>query len=337
MARLDTIPPLPPPTASAEPVAKRLRGLGNIGQKYGALFACVVLFLLNCFLTPHFLSFRTLGINLQQMSSVTIVAVGMTLVIGTGGIDLSVGAVMALAGVLAPLVFLHIGNPVLGLLLGFFLPLLAAGLCGLFNGWLIIQFQIQPIIATLILFIAGRGIAQVVTNGATQSFNNPGFEWIGNATILGLPAQAYLMLAIVILFALLIARTTSGRYIQATGGNEEAARLAGVPVKRTKLAAYIIIGVLAGLAGLIVVSLNAEADPSSIGINAELGAIAAVAIGGTPLSGGQARVVGTLIGALIVQLIFTLLVGNNIPQPVAQVVNAVIILAAVALQRQRKA
>lgn len=337
MARLDTVPSLPSTAAAAEPAAKRLRGLENVGQKYGALAACLVLFLLNCFLTPHFLSFRTLGINLQQMASVTIVAIGMTLVIGTGGIDLSVGAVMAIAGVLAPLVFLHMSNPALGLILGFVLPLLAAGLCGLFNGWLVTQFKIQPIIATLILFIAGRGIAQVVTNGATQSFSNPAFEWIGSGYILGLPAQAYVMAILLIFFALVMARTTFGRYIQATGGNEEAARLAGVPVRRTILAAYIIMGVLAGLAGLIVVSLNAEADPSSIGINYELDAIAAVAIGGTPLIGGQTRVVGTLFGALIVQLIFTLLVGNNIPQPVAQVANAAIILAAVALQRQRKA
>lgn len=336
MARLETATP-PPPTAALEPSAQRRARLGNFGQKYGAFAACIVLFLLNCFLTPHFLSYRTLGINLQQMSSITIVAIGMTLVIGTGGIDLSVGAIMAIAGVLAPLVFLHIGNPVAGIFLGFLLPLLAAGVCGLFNGWLVTQFKIQPIIATLILFIAGRGIAQVVTNGATQSFNNPAFEWLGSGSILGLPAQAYLMIALLVAFALIVARTTFGRYIQATGGNEEAARLAGVPVKRTILATYIIIGVLAGLAGLIVVSLNAEADPSSIGINAELDAIAAVAIGGTPLIGGQVRVVGTLIGALIVQLIFTLLVGNNIPQPVAQVVNAAIILAAVALQRQRKA
>jgi galactofuranose transport system permease protein len=145
------------------------------------------------------------------------------------------------------------------------------------------------------------------------------------------------MAIILIIFALIVTRTTFGRYIQATGGNEEAARLAGVPVKRTKLATYIISGILAGLAGLIVVSLNAEADPGSIGLNFELNAIAAVAIGGTPLIGGQARVVGTLFGALIVQLIFTILVGNNVPQPVAQVVNAAIILAAVALQRQGKA
>jgi simple sugar transport system permease protein/ribose transport system permease protein len=297
----------------------------------------VLLFLLNCLFTPHFLSFRTLGINLQQMSTVTIVAVGMALVIGTGGIDLSVGSVMAIAGVLAPLLFLHVSNPALGLFLGFLIPLVAGGICGLFNGWLVTNFNIQPIIATLILFIAGRGIAQVLTNGATQSFSNPAFEWIGSGSILGLPAQAYVMAAIVIIFALIVARTAFGRYIQATGGNSEAARLAGVHVKRTKISAYIIVGVLAALAGLIVASLNAEADPSTIGLNVELSAIAAVAIGGTPLIGGQARVIGTLFGSLIVQLIFTILVGNNVPDPVAQVVNALIILAAVALQRQRKA
>ncbi len=337
MVRLDTAMTPPTPTRSGDRAARRQAWLANFGQRYGALSACILLFILNCFFTPHFLSYRTLGINLQQMSSVTIVAIGMTLVIGTGGIDLSVGSVMAIAGVLAPLIFLHMANSALGLILGFIVPLIVTGCCGLFNGWLVTRFNIQPIIATLILYIAGRGVAQVVTNGAAQSFSNPAFQWIGSGSILGLPAQAYLMAIILIVFALIVTRTTFGRYIQATGGNEEAARLAGVPVKRTKLATYIIMGVLAGLAGLIVVSLNAEADPSSIGLNFELNAIAAVAIGGTPLIGGQARIVGTLLGALIVQLIFTILVGNNVPQPVAQVVNAAIILAAVALQRQRKA
>ena len=329
-----------PPSSAPTRSERRLTlpgGWRNFGQNYGALTACIILLILNCLFTPHFLSFQTLGLNLQQMATTTIVAVGMTLVIGTGGIDLSVGSVMAIAGVLAPLIFLHIGNPTLGITLGFLLPILAAGLCGLFNGWLVTRFTIQPIIATLILYIAGRGIAQVLTNGAGQEFINPAFEWLGNATILGLPVQAYFMLLIVIGFALLVRKTTFGRYIQATGGNAEAARLAGVPVNRTKLTAYVITGLLAGFAGLIVVSLTAEADPSTIGLNFELNAIAAVAIGGTSLIGGQARVVGTLIGALIVQLIFTLLVGNNVPQPVAQVVNALIILTAVGLQRQRKA
>lgn len=339
MARLDRATDSPGPTAEILQPRRFLfpRIWHNFGQKYGALTACILLFFLNCFFTPHFLSFQTLGLNLQQMATVTIVAVGMTLVIGTGGIDLSVGSVMAIAGVLAPLIFLHISNPVLGLFLGVLLPLLAAGICGLFNGWLVTRFNLQPIIATLILFIAGRGIAQVLTNGVGQNFTNPAFEWLGSGTILGLPVQAYLMLIIVIAFALILRRTTFGRYIQAIGGNAEAARLAGVPVVRTKIAVYVIIGLLAGLAGLVVVSLTAEADPSSIGLSYELNAIAAVAVGGTLLTGGQARVVGTLIGALIIQLIFTFLVGNNVPQAWAQVVNAAIILLAVALQRERKA
>ena len=228
-------------------------------------------------------------------------------------------------------------NQPLGIALSFVLPILAAGLCGLFNGWLVTRFNIQPIIATLVLYIAGRGIAQVLTNGVGQEFINPGFEWLGQGKILGLPVQAYLMLILVVIFALVVRRTTFGRYILATGGNASAARLAGVPVARTKLAVYVIAGLLAGLAGLIVVSLTAEADPSTIGISFELNAIAAVAVGGTPLVGGQAKVFGTLIGALIIQLIYTALVGNNVPQAVALVVNAAIILAAVYLQRPRKA
>jgi simple sugar transport system permease protein/ribose transport system permease protein len=338
MAKLDPVAVAPPPASAPQRRFVIPQRFHNFGQNYGAFAACIVLLLLNILLTPHFLSFQTLGINLQQMATTTIVAVGMTLVIGTGGIDLSVGSVMAIAGVLAPLIFLHIGgNSFLGVALGIVLPLLAASICGLFNGLLVARFNIQPIIATLILFIAGRGIAQVLTNGAGQEFINPGFEWLGQGKILGLPVQAYLMIVIVVVFALIVRRTIFGRYILATGSNASAARLSGIPVARTKLAVYIITGLLAGLAGLIVVSLTAQADPSSIGINYELNAIAAVAVGGTPLIGGQAKVFGTFIGALIIQLIYTALVGNNIPQAVALVVNAAIILAAVFLQRQRKA
>lgn len=271
------------------------------------------------------------------MATTTIVAVGMTLVIATGGIDLSVGSVMAIAGALAALIFRRLGGQPGGLLLVFIVPLLVAGLCGAFNGTLVTRFRIQPIIATLVLYIAGRGIAQVLTNGAGQELVSPAFDWLGQGAILGIPVQAYLMLIIVVVVALVVRRTNFGRYILATGGNKSASHLAGVPVVRTKLIVYIITGVLAGLAGLISVALTAQADPSTIGVNYELNAIAAVAVGGTPLIGGQARVVGTLVGALIVQLIYTALVGNNVPQAVALVVNAAIILGAVYLQRQHKA
>ncbi|MDQ2716202.1 MAG: ABC transporter permease [Chloroflexota bacterium] len=336
MAKLDeATTPAPPllPATRRSLVPERWR---RLSQNYGALTVCILLFLLNALFTPHFISFQTLGLNLEQMATTAIVAVGMTLVIGTGGIDLSVGSVMAIAGTLAPIIFLRMSNPILGNTLAIVVPILIGGLCGLFNGWLVTGFRIQPIIATLILFIAGRGIAQVMTNGAGQAFENPGFQFLGQGNILGLPFPAYLMIIIVVFFALVVRHTAFGRYILATGGNESAARLAGVPVVRTKLAVYVITGLLAGLAGLIIVALNAEADASSIGLNFELNAIAAVAIGGTPLIGGQARVVGTLIGALITQLIYTALVGNNVPDAVALIVNAAIILGSVYLQRQRK-
>ena len=336
MANLDqaTTPATPTPPATRHSLLpERWR---NFGQDYGALAGCILLFLFNCLFTPHFVSFQTLGLNLQQMSMVAIVAVGMTLVIGTGGIDLSVGSVMAIAGVLAAIILLHVGNELVSTTLAIILPLLVGCLCGAFIGWLVTGFRIHPIIATLVLYIAGRGIAQVLTNGAGQDFSNPGFQFLGQGRLLGLPFPAYLMIILVIIFTLIVRSTNFGRYVLATGGNESAARLAGVPVARTKLTVYITAGLLAALAGLIFVALNAEADASSIGLNYELNAIAAVAVGGTPLIGGQARVAGTLVGALIIQLIYTALVSNNVPADVAQVVNAAIILLAVYLQRQRK-
>ncbi|QBD80040.1 ABC transporter permease [Ktedonosporobacter rubrisoli] len=334
MPRLDqaTTPSAPALQPRAKPERWR-----DLGQSYGALAGCILLFLFNCLFTPHFLTLETLGINLQQMATTAIVATGMTLVIGTGGIDLSVGSVMAIAGALGPIIFLHMDNQLLGNTLAILLPILAACVCGAFNGWLITRFDIQPIIATLILFIAGRGIAQVMTNGMNQEFVNPGFEWLGKGKLLGLPFQAYVMIVIVMFFMLVVRHTTFGRYILATGGNASAARLAGIPVARTKLATYIIAGLLAGLAGLIVVALNGQSNPSQVGLNYELNAIAAVAVGGTPLIGGQAKIVGTFIGALIIQLIYTALVGNNVSADIAQVINAALILAAVYLQRQRKA
>ena len=310
-------------------------------QTYGALIGLVLLVLYNILFTPHFVSPQTLDINLTQVAPTAIVATGMTLVIATGGIDLSVGSLMAIAGALAPLIFLStlppLNNQFIGNTLGMIIPVLVVGVFGLFNGLLVTRFRIQPIIATLVLFIAGRGIAQVLTNGNLQTFHNPGFQFIGQGKVLGLPFQAILMVLVVVLFVLIVRLTSFGRYVLATGGNEAAARLAGVPVTRVKLAVYMISGLLAGIAGLIIISINSSSDANQVGLNAELDAIAAVAVGGTPLTGGKATVTGTLIGALIIQLIRTTLLSHNVPFAVAQVINAAIILLAVYLQRQRKA
>ena len=315
--------------------------LAGAWQTYGALGVLALLLLYNAFFTRNFLSPNTLRINLTQVAAIVIVATGMTLVIATGGIDLSVGSLMAIAGALAPIIFLSdrwpLDRPVVGNTLAFVVPIVVAGLFGLFNGFLVTAFRIQPIIATLVLYLGGRGIAQVMTNGKLQEFHNGTFEYLGRGRPFGIPFQVIVMLAVVGLAAWAMRATTFGRYVLATGGNGRAARLAGVRVARVKLAVYAISGLLAGLAGLIVVAINKSSDPSNVGFNPpmELDAIAAVAVGGTPLTGGRATILGTLIGALIIQLLRTTLLSHGVPDGTARVIAAAAIILAVLIQRRR--
>ena len=187
------------------------------------------------------------------------------------------------------------------------------------------------------LLIAGRGIAQVMTNGNLQAFNNPAFQVIGLGRVLGLPVQVWIMLALVGLFAWLMRRTLFGRHILAVGGNEAAARLAGVPVARVKRRVYAISGACAGLAGLVVIAINSASDANLVGMGMELDAIAAVAVGGTALSGGRARIGGTLVGALIIQLVRYILLAVGVPDAAALVAKAGLIVGAVWLQRRGRA
>lgn len=319
-------------SGGAVPNARALLG------RYGALLALLLLVPFNLAVTPHFLSWQTLNINLTQVCATVIVGVGMTLVIATGGIDLSVGALMAIAGTLAPLVFLGklfpLPHPAVGIGLAFVLPVLATAALGWFNGWLVTRHRIQPIVATLVLFIAGRGIAQVLTNGNLQPFASPGFQFIGLGRVGGVPFQVIAMAVVVAAAAWALRRTLFGRQALAVGGNERAARLAGIPVGSVRRRAYAISGALAGLAGLVVVARNSASDANLVGLGMELDAIAAAAVGGTLLTGGRATVVGTLLGALIIQLTRYTLLANGVPDAAALVVKAGIIVLAVWLQRQ---
>jgi len=328
-------PEAAPPTERPAPKAAGVQRFRRLLAKNGTLVALLLLIVFNVLRTPHFLSWQTLNVNLTQVCTIVIVAVGMTLVIGTGGIDLSVGSLMAIAGALAPLIFLNKSIPPgWGVPLAFVVPVLVSGLFGSFNGWLVTRFRIQPIVATLILFIAGRGIAQVVTNGNLQPFTMPAFQVIGLARPFGIPLQAILMALIVAIAVCALRFTVFGRQLVAVGGNEEAARLAGVPVKRVKLVVYLISGLCSGLAGLIVIAINSSSDANLVGLGMELDAIAAVAVGGTPLTGGRASVVGTLIGALIIQLVRYTLLANGVPDAAALVVKAAIIVGAVFIQQK---
>ena len=309
-------------------------------QRYGVLVALAVLLAFNFAVTPHFATLQTLSVNLTQVCTIVIVGVGMTLVIATAGIDLSVGSLMAIAGALSPMFFMGklfpIPNIYVGIALGIVLPILASGAFGLFNGWMITNFRIQPIVATLILFIAGRGLAQVSTNGDLQVFKVPEFQAIALGRVLGIPFQIWIMLALVALATFILQKTVFGRQVLAVGGNESAARLAGVPVNRTKMLVYGISGLCSGVAGLIVIAMNSASDANLIGLGMELDAIAAVVVGGTLLSGGRATIVGTLMGALLIQLVRYTLLANGVPDPAGLVVKAALIILAVWLQRQER-
>ena len=306
--------------------------------RYSTLLALVALIIFNIIFTNHFVSIQTLNVNLTQVATIVIVGVGMTLVIATGGIDLSVGSLMAISGAIAPLIFLgtavHIGEIHLAVAVGMIVAIVVAGAFGWFNGWLITRFRIQPIIATLVLFIAGRGIAQVSTNGNLQPFKLGEFQWIGLGRWFGIPVQVVIMVALVVVAAWMLKRSLFGRQILAIGGNENAARLAGIPVARVKRWVYCISGLCSGVAGLVVIAINSSSDANLVGLGMELDAIAAVAVGGTLLSGGRATVTGTLIGALIIQLVRYTLLANGVNDDVAKLVKAALIVVAVMLQRQ---
>jgi ribose/xylose/arabinose/galactoside ABC-type transport system permease subunit len=309
-------------------------------SRYGTFAAFILLVVFNLIVTPNFLSWQTLNVNLTQVATIVIVAVGMTLVIATGGIDLSVGSLMAIAGTAAPMIFmgklLPIENMGILIILSFILPVLLVMAFGWFNGMLVTRFSIQPIIATLVLFIAGRGIAQVATNGNLQVFKNPDFQFIAMGRIAGIPAQVIIMIIVAVLAYCLIRYTVIGRQIIAVGGNEKAARLTGIPVRRVKTFVYIISGALAGIAGLIVVARNSASDANLVGLGMELDAIAAVAVGGSLLTGGRANIIGTVLGAFVIQLVRYTLLANGVPDAAALIVKAGLIVIAVFIQQRAK-
>jgi ribose transport system permease protein len=323
--------PLAAPDSAAQQQAKK-RHRVTIQREVIVLLAMLVF---NLLFTQHFWSLQTFNVNLTQVVTIVIVGIGMTLVVATGGIDLSVGASMAISGALAPMLFMNIPGPG-GIALAFVLPVIAAAACGVFNGLLVTKLSVQPIVATLVLFIAGRGIAQVVTDGSLQAFDNPAFQWIALGKVGGVPFQVLLMFALVALFVWVVRKTLFGQYLLITGGNEKAAYLCGVPTARVKLIAYTICAALAGLAGLISISVNSSSDANVVGLGIELDAIAAVAVGGTALTGGKAYIGGTLICALIIQLLRFTLLAHGIPDAAALVVKAAIIVAAVYVQRRSR-
>jgi simple sugar transport system permease protein len=301
--------------------------------------AMVLLILWNVFFTPGFaryevvdgrVQFSLLDI-LQRGTPVMLMAVGMTLVIALAGIDLSVGSVMALAGTIAGLAMMHWGQPAWVAVPAALGVALAAGA---FNGAMVTFVGLQPIIATLVLLVAGRGIAQGLTNDQKIQFKfkMPDFEFLGTGTFLGLPIQVYIVAVVVIVVALALRKTALGLYIEAIGGNVKAARMAGLPVHAVRMLVYMFCGVAAGLAGLVYTANIGEADVAKCGLYLELDAILAVVIGGTSLAGGRPYLAGSVCGAVIMQTLTTMLLMHNVIFEHALIVKAVVALAVCLIQ-----
>ena len=314
----------------------------TIGQDYGALIALIVLILFNLIFTRQFSSVIAITDLLVHVTPTLILGMGMTLVIATGGIDISVGSVMGLTGILTYLIFsgklFGIHNIVLGTAVAIPIALAVAALIGVFNGILVTRFKVQPIVATLISLITVRGIAEVTVNGFQFAFlSAPIVSWLSGNVLGFLPRQVIMMVIIVAIFAWVMHATAFSRYLLAAGGNQAAARLAGVPVNRILIIVYAVSGLMAGIAGLSFIAFDSAANPVSDGLGKELDAIAAVAVGGTPLTGGRATILGTAIGAIFIQLIRQTVVSLNIPDDIASVIIGFLIVLAVFVQRQRKA
>jgi ribose transport system permease protein len=332
-------PPEGGATVVDEPLTERRLGAFRI-QEYALLIAVILLFVIGAVLRPD--SFPTVDNvrnMLTQASVVGVIAVGMTFVIATAGIDLSVGSMLAAAGMFGGILVDPEGSTLVFILGAVFF----ATALGSVNAIAIAYGRVVPFIATLAMFSIARGVALLLNdklpvglldlNGG--SFGDPAafsLLWFGTGRILGIPISVYVFLGITIAGWIVLNRTRYGRYVVAVGGNREAARIAGVPVRRTIMSVYVLSGFLVGIAAVLLCARLGSASPVS-GNLYELDAIGAVVIGGTSLAGGKARIGGTFLGVLTFALIFSLMTQLDLSTEVQQVVKGAIVLGAVLLQR----
>ena len=301
--------------------------LGN----HGTMLFFVALIALNVFMTPNFLSTGTLQNVLVQVFPIMLVALGMTLVISSGGIDISVGSTMAISAAVSARLY----TSDVGLAASIGCGIVAAALCGLFNGVLVSRFKIQPIIVTLVVMIAGRGLAMRIQGQLSTSLEYTPFGEFGLYKIAGkVPVQVAIMAAVVAAMLFLVKRTVFAKHVEAIGDNPRAARLVGINTFAVTSGVYAVCAVLCALAGNMEAARLAGVNVAQLGLLIELDAIAAVAIGGTPFTGGRARIMGTVFGAIVVALVPVIVNMNNIPTHYSLVLKALIVIVAMWPQKK---
>lgn len=321
---------------SSDPESKKTsrRTLTTFMSDYGIMVAFIVLCIVLSVVSPYFLGVSNLLNVLRQVSINGVLAIGMTFVILTRGIDLSVGSMMAFAAIVAAsFAGASADSPlILPILFG-----LGAGLAlGCINGVMVARFAIPPFVMTLGMLSMARGLTYIYSDGMPISNLSSSFLWLGQGTVAGIPVPVMLFAAVFALAWFTLRYTTFGRYVYAVGGNPAASHLSGINVRRITFSVYAISGILCGLAGLMIAARTSAALPQA-GVAYELDAIAAVVIGGTSLAGGKGRIVGTLFGVLIIGVINNGLDLLGVSSFYQQLVKGAIIVVAVMLDRSRVA
>ncbi|WP_353133951.1 ribose ABC transporter permease [Pseudopedobacter sp.] len=307
--------------------------------KFQSLIALLVLCLAISLLSDKFLTVAN-GWNVMRQISVNVcISVGMTLVVLMAGIDLSVGSVLALSGAVAAGLLkngisvepwnLYVGFTILGAILA---GLIVGSILGGFNGWVITKFRVPPFVATLAMLTIARGLTLLYTKGFPISGLGDDFAYIGTGWFLSVPVPVWIAALVVFIAIVITNKTRLGRYIYAIGGNESASKLSGINIGKVKTIVYAIAGLLAGLGGIMVTSRLDSAQPNA-GASYELDAIAAVVIGGTSLSGGKGKIMGTVLGAIIIGVLNNGLVLLNVSPFWQQVVKGGVILLAVIIDK----
>jgi ribose/xylose/arabinose/galactoside ABC-type transport system permease subunit len=334
----------------ADPAKRFLSAAARLGAAHHLLWPLLtfgVLLLVSLIVQPGFLRLGwadghlhgNLIDVLNRAAPLMVVAIGMTLVIAIRGLDISVGAVVAISAAVAALLIRgsvdaggagQAGLSTLGVAIAG--ALVTAMLCGLWNGLLVVNAGMQPIVATLILMVAGRGVAQLITGGQILTLYYPPYFYIGNGYLLGLPFASVIVAVVAAVAYVALTKTALGLFVRSIGINPVAARVAGVRSRLITVCLYVFCSLTAGLAGLIISSNVKSADGNNAGQLMELDAILAVALGGTALTGGRFSIAGSIVGALIIQTLTSMIYSSGLPPEVNLVVKAVLVFAVMLLQ-----
>ncbi len=299
------------------------------------LTSLIILLLFNFIMTPSFLSIsmkdghlfgNTIDI-LNRAAPLILISLGMTLVIATQGIDISVGSIIAISAALSATVIVDGGSVPLAVAIG----IISGLVCGIWNGFLVSYIGVQPMVGTLILYIVGRGVAQLITGGQILTFTNKDFIFIGTGYIL-LPIAIFIAIAVALIMYFLIRRTALGLFIESIGVNNNSCKFAGIQSRKVVFSLYVICGMLAGIAGIILCANIKSADANNVGLWLELDAILATVIGGTSMAGGRFYLSGTVVGALFIQTLTTTIYSLGVAPKITLVVKAIVVIVVCIIQ-----